>query len=55
VPAFARLNPSVENIAQVIFGLLEGPVRRAGAGLEEVSVWETGKTVCTCRGRGAGA
>jgi 6-pyruvoyltetrahydropterin/6-carboxytetrahydropterin synthase len=50
VPAFARLNPSVENIARVIFAMLAGPVHRAGAALEEVSVWETGKTVCTCRG-----
>jgi 6-pyruvoyltetrahydropterin/6-carboxytetrahydropterin synthase len=49
VPAFARLIPSVENIATVIAGLLAHPVRRLGAELEEVSVWETSKTVCTWR------
>jgi 6-pyruvoyltetrahydropterin/6-carboxytetrahydropterin synthase len=49
VPAFARLNPSVENIARVIFTMLKVPLRRTGAGLEGVSVWETAKTVCTYR------
>jgi 6-pyruvoyltetrahydropterin/6-carboxytetrahydropterin synthase len=49
VPAFAKLIPSVENIATVIVGLLTGPVRELGAELEEVSVWETSKTVCTLR------
>lgn len=51
VPEFAGLNPSVENIARVIHGMLTGPLRsRLGAALEEVSVWETEKTVCTYRG-----
>ena len=51
VPAFKRLNPTVENIAKVIFGMLSAPLRRVGAELAEVSVWETSKTVCTYRGR----
>jgi 6-pyruvoyltetrahydropterin/6-carboxytetrahydropterin synthase len=50
VPEFASLNPSVENIAKVIHGLLAPRVGELGVGLEEVSVWETGKTVCTYRG-----
>lgn len=48
---FASRNPSVENIAQVICGLLEGPVKATGCELEQVRVWETGKTVCTYRPR----
>ena len=51
VPEFAQMNPSVENIAKVIYRLLSSPVSdRLGAELEEISVWETGKTVCTFRG-----
>ncbi|MEX0886880.1 MAG: 6-carboxytetrahydropterin synthase [Phycisphaeraceae bacterium] len=55
VAAFAQLNPSVENIAQVIWTMLAGVVRDVGpaaeaATLEEVRVWETEKTVCTYRG-----
>lgn len=50
VPAFEHRNASVENIAQVIYGMLAGPLADAGAGLDEVSVWETSKTVCTYRG-----
>ena len=52
VPQFARLNPSVENIVKVVWDMLAvrfddlGP----GASLEELSVWETSKTVCTYRG-----
>lgn len=49
VPQFADRNPSVEHIAQVIWNMLEKPLRRLGE-LEEISVWETGKTVCTYRG-----
>jgi 6-pyruvoyltetrahydropterin/6-carboxytetrahydropterin synthase len=49
VEQFKSLNPSVENIAKVIYGMLDGVI--AGkAGLHEVSVWETSKTVCTYRG-----
>ncbi len=50
VPAFAKLNPSVENIVRVVFDMLGPSVARLSAKLEEVSVWETGKTVCTYRG-----
>lgn len=50
VPQFADLNPSVENIAVVIYGMIREQVGRLGVALEEVSVWETDKTVCTYRG-----
>lgn len=49
VPAFAELNPSVENIVVVAWGMLAGRLP-GGAVLDEISVWETGKTVCTYRG-----
>ncbi len=42
VPQFAALNPSVENIAVVIWGLLAG--RLDPARLASVRVWETPKT-----------
>ena len=54
VPEFAELNPSVENIAKVIWEMLAKPVQHMGAmegaELEEIRVWETGKTVCSYRG-----
>lgn len=54
VPEFAELNPSVEHIAQVTWGMLEEPVSRydteGSARLVEVRVWETGKTACIYRG-----
>ncbi len=52
VPQFAELNPSVENIVRVIWGMLEPPLAGlgGGSGLEALSVWETSKTVCTYRG-----
>lgn len=50
VPQFAELNPSVENIAKVIWDMLAAPVKNLGVDLDAVSVWETGKTVCTYRG-----
>ncbi len=52
VPEFASLNPSVENIAKVIHGYLAPFVNELHplAALEEISVWETSKTVCTYRG-----
>lgn len=52
VPAFAELNPSVENIVRVIWNMLDGPLAGlgGGSGLEELSIWETSKTVCTYRG-----
>jgi 6-pyruvoyltetrahydropterin/6-carboxytetrahydropterin synthase len=42
VPQFANLNPTVENIARIIFGLLKPSV----ANLASVTVWETPKTWC---------
>lgn len=53
VPQFADLNPSVEHIARVIHDMLAEPVRTLGVELLEVSVWETGKTVCTYSGAGS--
>ena len=41
-PEFASLNPSVENITQVVWSLLEGQF--APARLARVRVWETAKT-----------
>lgn len=49
VPAFASLNPSVENIARVVWDMLAGAVGKIGGELEEVKVWETEKTVATYR------
>jgi 6-pyruvoyltetrahydropterin/6-carboxytetrahydropterin synthase len=42
VPEFAELNPTVENIARIIFGLLKPVV----ANLASITVWETPKTWC---------
>jgi 6-pyruvoyltetrahydropterin/6-carboxytetrahydropterin synthase len=42
---FATLNPTVENIAQVIFDRLAMPL---GASLARVCVWETPKTCAEC-------
>lgn len=42
IPEFAQLNPSVENIARVIWTLLNG--KTAPALLRRVRVWETAKT-----------
>ena len=50
VPELAGLNPSVEHIAQVIWKMLVSNMPQT-AGLEEISVWETDKTVCTYRGQ----
>ena len=50
VPQFAHRNPSVENIAVVIYDMLKPAVGGVGVELDEVSVWETTKTVCTYRG-----
>ena len=54
VPEFADLNPSVEHIVQVVWAMLQAYIP-GGATLAEVSVRETGKTVCTYRGATAGA
>jgi 6-pyruvoyltetrahydropterin/6-carboxytetrahydropterin synthase len=45
VAEFRELNPSVENIARVIFGLLK-PKFSGNARLASVIVWETPKTWC---------
>jgi 6-pyruvoyltetrahydropterin/6-carboxytetrahydropterin synthase len=50
VPQFATLNPSVENIAKVIHAMLRPALPKLAMELKEVSVWETGKTVCTYAG-----
>ena len=44
------LNPSVENIARVCFGLLDGPIAEAGGRLVSVTAWETDRTSCTYPG-----
>ena len=49
VPAFAELNPSVENIVKVVWQMLNGKLP-GDSTLDEVKVWETGKTVCAYRG-----
>ena len=50
VPQFMDLNPSVENIAKVIFEMLGTSISELGMRIESVRVWETEKTVCTYRG-----
>ena len=50
IKEFETLNPSVENIVKVIHGFLASPIGKLGVELEEVSVWETPKTMCTYRG-----
>jgi len=49
VEQFRQLNPSVENIAKVIYDMLAG-AGADGIAIEEISVWETSKTMCTYRG-----
>jgi len=46
-PEFSQLNPSVEHIAKVCFGLLSEPINEAGAQLSRVTIWETEKSSCT--------
>jgi len=46
LPEFAGLIPSVENIARVIYKLLQPRFVEAGARLAAVTVWETPKTWC---------
>ncbi len=55
VDLFAKLNPSVENIARVCYELLTSPIDDAGGQLEYVRVWETEKTSCTYPARTAGS
>jgi 6-pyruvoyltetrahydropterin/6-carboxytetrahydropterin synthase len=46
VPEFADLNPTVENIAMVIFRLLRPALAVGETKLASVTVWETPKTWC---------
>ena len=48
-PAFADLNPSVENIARVFYETLTAPLQAGGMSLDNVRVWETEKTVACYR------
>jgi 6-pyruvoyltetrahydropterin/6-carboxytetrahydropterin synthase len=43
---FKEVVPSVENIAKVIYGILDAKFGEAGATLASVTVWETPKTWC---------
>jgi 6-pyruvoyltetrahydropterin/6-carboxytetrahydropterin synthase len=51
LPEFARLNPTVENIAMVIFNSLSGQFPPS-VKLQRVRVWETPKTSCTIEADG---
>jgi len=46
LPEFKEHNPTVENIARVIYRLLDRPISAAGATLGSVTLWETPKTFC---------
>jgi 6-pyruvoyltetrahydropterin/6-carboxytetrahydropterin synthase len=46
ISQFRTLIPSVENIAMVIYRLLQSPLKTAGTKLAAVTVWETSKTWC---------
>ncbi|MDW8262791.1 MAG: 6-carboxytetrahydropterin synthase, partial [Phycisphaerales bacterium] len=46
VPEFAQRIPSVENIARVIYEILQPRFSAAGRELASVTVWETPKTWC---------
>jgi 6-pyruvoyltetrahydropterin/6-carboxytetrahydropterin synthase len=46
LPEFKDCIPTVENIAQVIYGLLKEPLNGGQAKLASVTVWETPKTSC---------
>ncbi len=47
---FKTVVPSVENIAKVIYGILEPKFEEQGATLASVTVWETPKTWCEYSG-----
>ncbi len=47
IPEFREMNPSVENIAMVIFHMLKGAFAGDHVKLDSVTVWETPKTCCT--------
>ena len=50
LPEFSDVVPSVENIAKVIYGILEPKFEEQGATLASVTVWETPKTWCEYSG-----
>jgi len=50
VPEFSETIPSVEHIARAIYDLLAPAVREINVELDQVRVWETGKTACTYAG-----
>lgn len=50
IAEFADCNPSVENIAKMIYDRLDLRVATLDVQLDAVSVWETPKTMCTYRG-----
>lgn len=50
VPQFRSVIPSVENIARVIYELLDPKLTRDGTRLASVTVWETPKTWCEYTG-----
>jgi len=54
VSAFEHLNPSVENIAKVVWDMLDQPIREMSVAqttsLTEVRVYETEKTACVYHG-----
>ena len=49
IPEFAKLNPSVENIAMVVYRKLQPPLGAVGTKLDAVTVWETPRTWCEYR------
>ena len=50
IPEFAQRNPSVENIAILLYDRLKQPVAALDLHLDAVTVWETSRTMCTYRG-----
>ncbi len=51
IPEFKDKNPSVEHITKYIYSILKPAINQnLDATIESISVWETGKTVCTYRG-----
>lgn len=49
-PEFEDMNPSVENITRTCRDLLVQELEGTRGSLEWITVWETAKTSCTCRG-----
>ncbi|MCX5865855.1 MAG: 6-carboxytetrahydropterin synthase [Proteobacteria bacterium] len=44
---FKVVNPSSENLARYIYGELQSPVKKKGAKLKEVTVWESEDSAAT--------